>query len=336
MSNKLIVRCFADRKSALLKGIVLDERVDIEVGMEDVGANWALLVQSLHMDKQPPILNQIGTLGSTTFVAGNTAADLAAALEKAVEAIALQKDEAAHEMDVAEAALAAFDPETVALPMGPVTVYQTKDGSIAMSPPANYTDTVLTKVEGPYGDSVKVPSVPYIFSGPLRSRYDTLEPQRNALLGAIKARVAREREAILQREMPKLLELAAAKQLEREQAAQAEKAEKAARFAARLETGIYEHAVGAYNERRYSSPWIAAVSLGPDGKLTYDFKAGDCTAKWGKPGIVTIACKPGEVIAWGQKDLRKPAASEHHILLMRPDGGMDEIDRTQALKHLRS
>jgi hypothetical protein len=121
-----------------------------------------------------------------------------------------------------------------------------------------------------------------------------------------------------------------------------EEAEKAAAKVAadelaaeRLTSGKYERETGSYNEKRMGPPWIAVVRLGADGDLKYDF-CGFSTAKWGSEGLLSIACRPGDVIARGQKDHSKPWGGIHRILVMEPTGHMRELTRTEALKHLRS
>lgn len=107
-------------------------------------------------------------------------------------------------------------------------------------------------------------------------------------------------------------------------------AELAKLAAKRLETGYWERETEAYNERRHGAPWCAKVTF-PDGpKPVYEW--GDSTAKWGKPGLLRVACRPGECIAWGQKDLRRPGNGTHHILAMNADGRMREVDKTEAFR----
>jgi hypothetical protein len=63
-------------------------------------------------------------------------------------------------------------------------------------------------------------------------------------------------------------------------------------------------------------------------KPHYEF--GQSTAQWGKAGILSIDCKPGEIIAIGQKDLRKPQNSEHDLYIMKEDGRITTITRQEA------
>jgi hypothetical protein len=102
---------------------------------------------------------------------------------------------------------------------------------------------------------------------------------------------------------------------------------------ARLASGYWKLNVGAYNPRRYSAPWCARVTgTKARGELVYEFC--DSTARHGSSGMLRAPCKPGEIVAWGQKDMRNPSRSDHVLLVMGDDGGMTEIDRTEAFKML--
>ena len=98
----------------------------------------------------------------------------------------------------------------------------------------------------------------------------------------------------------------------------------------RLATGYWEYETSSYNERRYSSHWCAKVSFPSGAKASYEF--GDSTGKWGKPGLLRVECKPGDIIAWGQKDLRCPGNTYHTLLVMLPNGRMKEVDKIEAFR----
>lgn len=102
------------------------------------------------------------------------------------------------------------------------------------------------------------------------------------------------------------------------------------RAAKRLESGYWERKTESYNERRYSSPWCAAVTFPSGPKAVYSF--GDATGKWGKEGLLRVACRPGDIIAWGQKDLRRPGNSEHNLLVMLDNGRMKTVEKTEAFR----
>ena len=68
-----------------------------------------------------------------------------------------------------------------------------------------------------------------------------------------------------------------------------------------------ERRTGSYNVRRYSKPWIAKVDFGrnPNGEFLW----GNWVGQAGEEGILIIAAEPGDIIARGQKDFRKPKNS---------------------------
>lgn len=123
-------------------------------------------------------------------------------------------------------------------------------------------------------------------------------------------------------------------QQQAEEKAQAEAKAKVARkalYASRLESGEWSKDFGSYNERRYGGWWGATVSF--DGaKAVYDFSAAESDATYGNAGTVTIPCKPGDVIAYGQKDHRKANGSENTILFMHADGRMETCTASEARK----
>lgn len=58
----------------------------------------------------------------------------------------------------------------------------------------------------------------------------------------------------------------------------------------------------SYNERRYGKPWMGI----PQGKMLtkdYTFVAWDGTA--GSEGVFEFEAEPGQIVAYGQKDIRK-------------------------------
>jgi hypothetical protein len=64
-----------------------------------------------------------------------------------------------------------------------------------------------------------------------------------------------------------------------------------------------------YNVRRYGKPWIASVDFSVSTKGDYSW--GDWTGDHynGGKGVLTIDANPGDIIATGQKDFRKPRNS---------------------------
>jgi hypothetical protein len=81
-----------------------------------------------------------------------------------------------------------------------------------------------------------------------------------------------------------------------------------------------------YNDRRYSRPWIAKVTAWPVG--------GRATLAWGTylgddgGGEAEIAANPGDVIRYGQKDVRKPSGSTAQWAIVNTTG--EPIDCTEA------
>ncbi len=63
----------------------------------------------------------------------------------------------------------------------------------------------------------------------------------------------------------------------------------------------------SYNDRRHGKPWIAVVDY--SGSRKGEFKFGDWQGRPGSEGELYINCEPGDIIAIGQKDFRKPRNS---------------------------
>ena len=64
----------------------------------------------------------------------------------------------------------------------------------------------------------------------------------------------------------------------------------------------YTRRTTSYNERRYGKPWMGI----PQGKMLtkdYTFVTWDGTA--GSEGIFEFQAEPGQIVAYGQKDIRK-------------------------------
>lgn len=89
---------------------------------------------------------------------------------------------------------------------------------------------------------------------------------------------------------------------------------------------------GTYNKRRYGRPWAAIVTLGQDGRPSYDFRAG-YYAGTDDGGELMINAKPGDVIAYGQKDHRGNGSS-HEWMQVNDDSSVTEISRADGLRML--
>lgn len=89
-----------------------------------------------------------------------------------------------------------------------------------------------------------------------------------------------------------------------------------------------------YNERRYGKPWIAKIVFTSASKC--DFAWGDWVGdhyNGGEGTLVLADLKPGDIIAKGQKDNRKPRNSAPDFYVVKSDGEIDHIgDKGAAYK----
>lgn len=113
-------------------------------------------------------------------------------------------------------------------------------------------------------------------------------------------------------------EALAQRRIEEEAEAAAEAEAKRLRKAERLSSGIVTIPWSRDDRREWGDPWIAKVEAG-NGKNNYDFSEGtyDLSTE-----TLRIPCVPGEVIAYGQKNHRKPRRTCHEIKKMNADGGL--------------
>jgi hypothetical protein len=85
---------------------------------------------------------------------------------------------------------------------------------------------------------------------------------------------------------------------------------------------------GAYNQRRYSRPWIAKIKDWPVGKspvLDFGYYNGDDNG-----GFTEIVAEPGDVIKAGQKDYRNYKYTENDFYLVNLDGSVTKITAAEA------
>jgi hypothetical protein len=85
---------------------------------------------------------------------------------------------------------------------------------------------------------------------------------------------------------------------------------------------------GAYNRRRYSRPWIAAIKDWPVGKspvLDFGYFNGDDSG-----GFAEIEAQAGDVIKAGQKDYRQPKSTDNDFYLVGADGATTRITPAEA------
>jgi len=88
----------------------------------------------------------------------------------------------------------------------------------------------------------------------------------------------------------------------------------------------------SYNQRRYSKPWIARVNFtDPQGTFSFGDWIGDSNN--GSAGLLELDAKPGDIVARGQKDYRKPRHSSPDWYQVAPDGSLTPLGgKVEALK----
>ncbi|MDR1685192.1 MAG: PLxRFG domain-containing protein [Desulfovibrio sp.] len=92
---------------------------------------------------------------------------------------------------------------------------------------------------------------------------------------------------------------------------------------------------GPYNDRRYSRPWGAKITLAGE-KTNYSFDGkfyGDADSG----GTVEIpGIKPGDVVAFGQKDTRGSGSGTYNEwFIVQADGSLEKTLKDAGVKHLR-
>lgn len=135
----------------------------------------------------------------------------------------------------------------------------------------------------------------------------------------LRAEIARLEDEALTAAQPAIT---AAKAEMEEKAAQESAAKEAAKritWAERLESGVYTVECSRGDRSDWGEPWIAKVTTRNGKRPEYDFGAGSYDLA---TETLSIPCVPGDVIAYGQKNYRKPKKTIHEILRMRDDGAM--------------
>lgn len=89
----------------------------------------------------------------------------------------------------------------------------------------------------------------------------------------------------------------------------------------RLETGIVTVPFTRGSRNEWGEPWIAKVSSRNGRKPEYEFSEGSYDAA---TEVLSIPCKPGEVIAWGQKNYKKASRTIHKVKRMEGDGRLTD------------
>lgn len=86
--------------------------------------------------------------------------------------------------------------------------------------------------------------------------------------------------------------------------------EEAKNMAKEIKNVIVEHFY-EYNTRRYSTPWVCAMT--EDGKHDFSKKVGAYTSSAGEEGdLVVFHPVIGQVYGWGQKDYRGNRTEKHY------------------------
>lgn len=89
------------------------------------------------------------------------------------------------------------------------------------------------------------------------------------------------------------------------------------KYARRLETGIVEIPLSRGDRKDWGEPWIAKLASKNGKRPDYDFSEGSYDTA---SEVLSIPCKPGDVIAYGQKNYRKPKKTIHETRKMEDDG----------------
>lgn len=79
---------------------------------------------------------------------------------------------------------------------------------------------------------------------------------------------------------------------------------------------------GFYNDRRYGRPWIAIVDF--SSSKQGDFKFGEFVGD-DKSGRLFVVCEPGDIIAQGQNDFRKPKKSSPDYFRAGENGQLEKL-----------
>lgn len=321
-----------DRKAALLEGRELPARVDIEVSPSDLGDYWAALVESLDMSISPVITTYGGVIDSTP-------SELLRVVRSAVDAKKKSEDA---ERDHHISNLIQYERQVTDIECAFATPMVPEIRSVVFGGKENRHEHGTTTPYQFPGFARDLPAIscwiPDIYPD-LKSRKMDADARRAGALARNKAALEAANEEAYKAALPDLqarYEIDQAVALEKAATeAKAKKEAQARAFMKRLETGMWEKETSSYNDRRYSAPWCANVSWGNGSKPVYSF--GDSSGKWGKPGVMLLPCKPGDWIAWGQKDLRNPSKSEHTIGRMRENGSIETFESaTEAYKAYRS
>jgi hypothetical protein len=93
----------------------------------------------------------------------------------------------------------------------------------------------------------------------------------------------------------------------------------------------------AFNERRYSNPWVALVDKNT-AKIDFSQKIGGYTGKYngGEAGeLFVINPIENAVYAYGQKDYRQPKNTEVNYCVFK-SGIFIDIEKTELIQYLQA
>lgn len=319
MNTKMTIDVNMDVRGALLLGRVVREWEPVEVSTEGLGDVWADMVLGLDMSVIPPRLRGLAGLvdGTESEIAdryrsqrsARDDADRATAdrIDQMTAGLRLERSVIGPRIEGTEIVgwrhgetrllgLTLADPNGVRL-AGKPPVYAPTDGALARAAYDRYTEAIQ--------------SLELVVT---RVNDDLLAARRSEWQSALDDAVVAE--AVRQAKV-------------RAEIAESE----ARRNAERLRTGWWEMETGSYNEKRLGKPWCALVTFPSGPKAQYEF--GESSGAWGKAGVMRLQCRPGDVIAWGQRDLRRPDRSEHTLEVMQEDGSMREVTIAEAYKLTR-
>ena len=143
------------------------------------------------------------------------------------------------------------------------------------------------------------------------------EPAIAAHLADLRAQADAHNAAEFARALPIFLAKREADKVAAEEKERRESAARSAKYARRIETGIVKIALSRDDRSEWGEPWIAKVISRNGRKPEYDFSAGSYDTS---SETLSIPCKPGEVIAYGQKNYRKANKTIHNVRKMTDDG----------------
>lgn len=306
-----------DRKAALLAGYEFGADPMIEVDLASLGPDRERVIKAL-------TINQDGSATFPSDISLPTKEGLIEAINKRETLQQQQKEQEAARKAAKEASRRQGEIQwmedvkeiieklKVAKPIPAQRTYTI--GDIDFSYAGFVTDENLSRERGYQDLAIWTPGEGSRFSPDMEAAIKEFENHKSTYQKSVWAADLAAREAA----MPGMVQEAARIKEERRLAFQAEMAD-------RLKTGVYTQKTDPYNSNRWGRPWVAKVT-GLDGKkLVYEF--GDWVGENGKAGVLRIECRPGEFLAFGQKDHRNPRkVPDKDLRQMQDDGRLEKVD----------